>query len=343
MCSLKIAVMLCNILDREVPRNTGESYEALISFVEDRKGNSWRSRITTGKVEKELGFSPAITQEMEFLETIHYYIAKYRDVGAQSMATKELENMQSIDFIHIDLNYDSFRKLAQNQHLSENERLGFPNSYREGFIADIVEDIVHKLELTQKPDSMFLDIGCGASSLTSEMLNVCAEYYISAVLVDSPEMLQHVDHSIAHYQIPGEFPDILDGVIAQSPDGYQAILCYSVLHYIIVDHNIFDFIDAICLCLAPGGVALIGDIPNQSKRNRYFSTETGIAFHKKFMKTTQSPTIEHYKIQRNTIDESVLNALVERARANGCHGYLLPQPNTLPMYNRRDDLLIQRI
>lgn len=342
--NIDIAKTLCRLLDTHFPRENNQKYQDFITFVEDRKGHDWRYAIATDKVEKKLGFVPNRYHEPYFLETVQYYLAKYTEgQSSNDINRKHLKNSDSINFANVELNYESFRDLAQNKNLSENERLGFPDRYRQGFTKEITKDIAKKLLFDNKRGSTFLDIGCGAGSLTSEILAICAASEIKAVLVDSPEMLQHIDKSFDFCKVPGQFPNVMEKVRAHSPSGYQSILCYSVLHYIILDHNIFDFIDAVCACLAPGGVALIGDIPNQSKRNRFFSTETGIQFHKNFMKTTERPRVDPYKIQRNSIDESVLDALVERARSNGCNGYLVPQPNTLPMYNRRDDLLIQRL
>ena len=42
------------------------------------------------------------------------------------------------------------------------------------------------------------------------------------------------------------------------------------------------------------------------------------------------------------IDDSILVSLLLRARGQGFDAYLLPQRPTLPMANRREDLLIVR-
>lgn len=345
MRNIEMAKMLCQILDREAPRANGQPYENLITYIEDRKGHDWRYAISTNKVQKELGFRPEKNYEDKFLDTVRYYLVQHTMSTEESLQNTDLITVRSINIGKFDLSYESFRKIAKNPHVSAHERVGFPNSYREGFTADIAQDIIYKLDIVDKAGGSLLDIGCGASPLTSTLLDKFSSCNIKAVLVDSPEMLEKLDTSTAsqHHKIAGRFPDVLDQVMAIAPEGYQAILCYSVLSCMIIDQNIFDIIDAICLSLAPGGTALIGDIPNESKRNRFFSTDTGIQFHKSFMKTISPPTVEHYKIKRNTIDESVLNGLIARARSNGCHAYLLPQPKSLPMANRRDDLLIQKV
>ena len=47
-------------------------------------------------------------------------------------------------------------------------------------------------------------------------------------------------------------------------------------------------------------------------------------------------------IDQGKIDDSVLIGLVLRARAAGFDAYLVPQPETLPMANRREDLVIRK-
>ena len=56
MRNIDIVEMICSILDQKSPRKNGQSYKALITYVEDRKGHDWRYAIDTTKVNKELGF-----------------------------------------------------------------------------------------------------------------------------------------------------------------------------------------------------------------------------------------------------------------------------------------------
>jgi hypothetical protein len=37
--------------------------------------------------------------------------------------------------------------------------------------------------------------------------------------------------------------------------------------------------------------ALIGDVPNVSMRNRFFTSPSGVRFHQKFMNTTDTPEV----------------------------------------------------
>jgi hypothetical protein len=101
-------------------------------------------------------------------------------------------------------------------------------------------------------------------------------------------------------------------------------------------------VDAVVKLLGPGGAALLGDVPNVSKRKRFFSSENGIRFHQTFMQTDGLPDVKFNRPEPGKIDDAVIAGLMHRAQLAGCDAYLLPQPESLPMANRRDDLLIRR-
>ena len=87
---------------------------------------------------------------------------------------------------------------------------------------------------------------------------------------------------------------------------------------------------------------LIGDIPNISKRKRFFSSVAGAHFHRAFTGQQRAPKTRFNTIERGHIDDAVVLGLLARARAAGFDAYLLPQKEDLPMANRREDLLIRR-
>jgi 2-polyprenyl-3-methyl-5-hydroxy-6-metoxy-1,4-benzoquinol methylase len=250
--------------------------------------------------------------------------------------------MSKLDFTRETFNYQRFREFAKDDELSARERIGFPDHYREGYEEAILDDIASKLEFTHHKGQVMLDVGCGASPLTSSLLTRTRENDISVVMNDSPEMLALIESDVSYTELPGQFPGVLDAALELNPGGYDLLLSYSVLLCVNLDGNVFDFIDAVLLALKPGGVALIGDNPNLSKRRRFFASPEGIAFHKKFMNTDQAPVVDHFAIERQALDDAILNAIVARVHAAGSDAYILPQPRTLPMYNRREDILIQR-
>ncbi|NKB48014.1 MAG: methyltransferase domain-containing protein [Alphaproteobacteria bacterium] len=254
------------------------------------------------------------------------------------MATSE-----SIDFATTALDYERFRQLAKNPNLSPEEKIAFPSQYRVGYEDMIFAEILGNLLTLKEPNKTWVDIGCGCGGVTDRVKKFAAQENHNLVLVDSKEMLDLNQDQEGMIKIAGKYPEIAQDVFAATgAKGADAILCYSVLHYVYVDTNLFAFLDHLIDLLAPRGAALIGDIPNVSKRKRFFSSEAGIAFHKAFQNTDEPPRVEHLVTEHDNIDDAVLAGLVRRAQAAGCNAYIVPQNDALPMANRRDDLLIRR-
>jgi 2-polyprenyl-3-methyl-5-hydroxy-6-metoxy-1,4-benzoquinol methylase len=254
----------------------------------------------------------------------------------------DLAQVRQIDFAHQKLGYEDFRQLSQNKHLTPEEKIAFPVSYRRGYEDAILRDITRKLENLRESGRTVVDIGSGAGALTERLIALCAEREHHLTMVDSQEMLDLTPTGPNVHKIPGMYPRNAAAVSAAAGPGADAVVCYSVLHYAFVDTNLFGFLDAVMALLRPGGAALFGDIPNLSKRRRFFSSPTGIAFHKSFMNTDAPPVVRHLCVEPDTIDDAVIAGLMARAQAAGCDAYLLPQARDLPMANRRDDLLIQK-
>ena len=201
--------------------------------------------------------------------------------------------------------------------------------------------MLNKLTNLKKSGASVLDIGPGCSELPKLLINLCEQKKHKLVFSDSEEMLSfHKDKKCLH-KVPGMFPKSCKQIYAVAKH-YDVILCYSVFHYIFTETNIWDFLDKCLMLLKPGGQLLIGDIPNISKRRRFFSSDTGIKYHQEFMKTKNIPEVLFNKIQEKQIDDAVLLALMMRAQAAGFDAYLVPQGRQLPMHNRRDDILITR-
>lgn len=239
------------------------------------------------------------------------------------------------------LNFEDFRKLAKNEALSKYERIGFPDSYRSGKEADIFRDIRGKLTLLEEKEKTVLDIGPGCSDLPQMLIKHCESNHHSLILVDAPEMLDQLPEGPDIKKIAAFYPDCPQ-LIEEKFGRVDIILCYSVLHYVFLDTSIFRFLDTSLSLLAPGGQMLIGDIPNISKRKRFFASDTGIKFHQEFMKTTEIPQVKFNQIEHAQIDDTVVMAILQRARQQGFDAYILPQGNNLPMANRREDILIIR-
>ena len=241
-----------------------------------------------------------------------------------------------------ELTFDDFKKLARDQSLTAHEKIGFPNSYREGKETAIFQDIVRKIPNLRERNQTVLEIGAGCSGPAFLMIAFCKEQGHKLLLVDSEEMLGHLPDESFITKIPGRFPDQCSAGLERFTGEVNAIVCYSVLHYIYGETNLFDFADKSLLLLAHGGQMLVGDIPNVSKRRRFFSAPAGVRFHQEFTGKDELPTVAFNTVEPGKIDDAVLLGLLARVRNSGADAYLVPQPPELPMANRREDLLIYR-
>ena len=246
--------------------------------------------------------------------------------------------MSSIKFN--DLTFDSFKQLALDGTLSKYEKIGFPNSYREGQEENIFIDISSKLTLLSSTHKNVIDIGPGCSDLPKFLINCCRKNNHQLTLIDSKEMLAHINDESFIKKIPGFYPQC--EISSDLVGNIDIIICYSVFHYIFNVTPCHNFLDKSLSLLAPGGQMLIGDIPNISMRKRFFSSSTGKDYHKKFMGTDINPEVIFNNIESNQIDDSVMLSIVQRARLQGFNAYIVPQDPKLPMANRREDILICR-
>ena len=240
------------------------------------------------------------------------------------------------------LTYEGFRALAQDPTLGPEERVGFPASYREGKMDEIFADIRQKLPNLSKERQVVVDLGIGCGGLSGLIIEWCRSRGHTLYAVDSPEMLRQLADAEFLVKVPSYFPRDCRDWIGQQMGKVDVLLCYSVFHYVFTEGNPFDFLDSVCALLAPGGEGLIGDIPNQSQRKRFFSSAAGIAFHKSFMGIHDVPRVTFNRIEPGLIDDATISALVMRCRAAGYDAYWMPQGSSLPMANRREDLLIRR-
>jgi hypothetical protein len=87
---------------------------------------------------------------------------------------------------------------------------------------------------------------------------------------------------------------------------------------------------------------LIGDVPNVSKRKRFFASAAGVRCHQQYTGTEELPEVTFNTIETSKIDDAVVFSILSRARAAGFDAYAMPQAAELPMANRREDILITR-
>lgn len=238
-----------------------------------------------------------------------------------------------------DTGYESFRRLAVDPALSEHGKIGFPDAYRAGHEAAIFADITAKLANLAEPGRTVLEIGPGCAGLPRRLIGLCEQNGHQLVLVDSPEMLGQLPNASGVVKVPGRYPDCADALLPWR-GRVDALLCYSVFQYLFVEAAFLHCLDLAIDLLAPGGQMLIGDLPNISKRKRFFASEAGVRFHQRFMQTDGHPHVDFRAVEHHRIDDAAIVALLLRARAQGCDAYWLPQPASLPMANRREDVLI---
>lgn len=72
--NLKLAELICSILDSMNPRTDSKSYKEQISFVGDRLGHDFRYAINSDKLQEEMGFSIESDLEDGITKTIDWYL-----------------------------------------------------------------------------------------------------------------------------------------------------------------------------------------------------------------------------------------------------------------------------
>jgi hypothetical protein len=190
-------------------------------------------------------------------------------------------------------------------------------------------------------EKVVLDVGPGCSALPQMMIEFCRAQGHTLLLVDSAEMLALLPDDDFIKKFPARYPEC-EPLFKDYTAKVNVLLVYSLLHIVFMEGNVFDFLDRSLELLAEGGEMLIGDIPNISKRRRFFSSPSGVRFHQDFMNTQSLPEVHFNSLERHQIDDSVILALLNRARNQGFDAYVLPQRTDLPMANRREDMLIRR-
>jgi 2-polyprenyl-3-methyl-5-hydroxy-6-metoxy-1,4-benzoquinol methylase len=240
------------------------------------------------------------------------------------------------------LRYEDFKKLAVEEGLSVHERIGFPDAYREGKEEAILADLKSKAANLEIPERRVVDVGCGCGALAQRLIDYCSAMEDDLVVVDAAEVLAQLPDVPHMRKVAGRFPQETAPALADLPGQADVVIAYSILHYVALDSNPFDFLDRALALLAPGGELLVGDVPNLSMRRRFFSSAAGQAFHQSFTRTDTDPAVVFNTLEPDRIDDSVVLGLLMRARSAGFDAFVVPQRRDLPMANRREDLLFRR-
>ncbi|ABZ94486.1 dTDP-glucose 4,6-dehydratase [Leptospira biflexa serovar Patoc strain 'Patoc 1 (Ames)'] len=75
----QVVNVICNHLDKVIPRGNGKSYSELIMYVSDRPGHDKRYAIDATKMKKDLNWIPEETFETGIVKTIDWYLKKYKN------------------------------------------------------------------------------------------------------------------------------------------------------------------------------------------------------------------------------------------------------------------------
>ena len=239
------------------------------------------------------------------------------------------------------LGFEDFRAMALDPKLNKYQKIGAHEAFRRDQEDAIFADILGKLPTLHERGRRVIDIGPGCSDLPQMLMRTCAAQGHELFLVDSAEMLSLLPDGVGVHKVAARFPDC-DALLRQHAAGFDVVLVYSVFHYVFQEGNAWDFFDRALSLLAPGGAMLLGDLPNVSKRRRFFSSEAGVKFHQAFMQTQEPPVVDFNRLEPGRIDDSVVLSLLMRARAQGFDAYVVPQSAGLPMANRREDMLVVR-
>jgi len=62
------------LMDELSPKKDGDSYNELITFVDDRLGHDYRYGLNISKIEKELNWSPKENFESGLKKTVEWYL-----------------------------------------------------------------------------------------------------------------------------------------------------------------------------------------------------------------------------------------------------------------------------
>lgn len=229
------------------------------------------------------------------------------------------------------ITFNDFRALATRDGLEPHQRIDDPLNERGDKFDAIVGDILEKLPALRERRRIIVDIGPGCGELPARMMAQSRQQQHRLWLIDSPEMLAHIPSASGIIKVAGKFPDNF-GDLGAVHGKADAVLAYSMLHYVFEHDNVWEFLDRALALLAPGGRLLLGDVPNWSKRKRHFAAGN----------PTGGVETRSDEIWPGGLTDAVLSGLLARATEAGFDAYLTPQPASLPWARRRVDLLFDR-
>lgn len=234
--------------------------------------------------------------------------------------------------------FEYYQKLAENNDLASHEKVGRSIRQPEN---NIFSDMLLKIKNLSKESINVCDIGCGCSKPVLELIEHSEKQKQKLFLIDGSPMLSHLpDNKTFIKKISGCFPN--KDIIKQIDEKMDVIIIYSVFQYVFTDGNFIDFLDSAVELLKDGGELFLGDIPNNSKLQRFLNSDFGCKFYQQYNNTKELPTINFSSFEKNVLDDSTVIYILNRYRTMGYNVFILPQNEELPFCYSREDILIRK-
>ncbi|MCR4338948.1 MAG: GNAT family N-acetyltransferase [Gemmatimonadaceae bacterium] len=208
----------------------------------------------------------------------------------------------------------------------------------------IRRDVMGKLGIA--PNDRVLDIGSGIGTLAIPL-----SYFVESVTcVDHPEVLERLAKTPRPNieLVPGNFFNVDLGTRR-----FTKAIAYAVVHYLSDMDHLFALIDKTLAHLEPGGLFLIGDVPNEAYKDRIWVTAGGQRIQMDWAKLMMATEAErkatedglHLPVDTELIklsDLEIMGILLHVRRA-GHHAYVVRQSPGLPWAHQREDILIEKL
>lgn len=243
------------------------------------------------------------------------------------------------------LNFEAFQLLAVSPELSQEERVGFGVYAKQRSQTHdlILKDMGYKIPSLFKRGGRVLEIGIGCGDLALRAIERARELDQKLTAIDSKESLDQLPNCAWFNKMSGKFPSEMgDAWWAQSSGSYDAVVMYSVAQYLHAQGSWAKVLDKIICLLAPGGRALIGDLPNAQMRERYFTSLKAKENHEKYYPGQPFPEQKKEVGGEGEWMDSDVMFTLSRARNAGCHSWVMPQMDGLIFEGRREDILIEK-
>ena len=228
-----------------------------------------------------------------------------------------------------ELSFDDFRRLAHDEALSPYERIGFPDAYREGVEARDLRGHPPQAARARRRGQGRARHRPRLQRAAAMLRRRCAASAATAcVLVDSAEMLAAPRPTARRLRkVPGRFPDDRRRLRRGARGSVDAILVYSVLHYVFVERDVFAFLDRRPRAAGAGRrAARSATSPTPRCASASSPPTPARASTRSFTgDDPQPPVVASTCSSAATSTTRSCSALVLRARAAGFHAWLVPQ------------------